>query len=78
MYFRGGTIRMGKLLMPDADMQVVDTDESDPFDFYIDRYNEQLVAGYSRNQQNYGLLVFMRDFEDIGSPARAGEKLPPP
>ena len=77
MYFRGGTLRMGKLLMPDADMQVVDADESDPFDFYIDRYNEQLVAGYTRNQPNYGLLVFMRDFNDLGTPPKAGEKLPP-
>jgi len=68
MYFRGGTLRMGKLLMPDADMQVADGDPSDPFDFYIDRYNEQLVAGYSRNQENYGLFVVMRDFNDLGSP----------
>jgi hypothetical protein len=77
MYFRGGTIRMGKLLMPDADMQVVDTDPSDPFDFFIDRYNEQLVAGFSRNQPSYGLLVFMRDFNDLGTPPKAGEKLAP-
>ena len=68
MYFRGGTIRMGKLLMPDAYMQVVDTDPGDWFDFYLDRYNEQLVAGFSRNQPDYGLLVFMRDFSDLGSP----------
>ena len=77
MYFRGGTIRMGKLLMPDADMQVIDTDLSDPFDFFLDRYNEQLVAGYSRNTQVYGLVVFMRDFEDLGSPPKAGERLAP-
>ncbi|MGZ4810635.1 MAG: hypothetical protein ACXV7D_15020 [Thermoanaerobaculia bacterium] len=77
MYYRGGTIRMGKLLMVDADMQVVDSDPSDAFDFYIDRYNEELVSGFSRNQTNYGLLVFMRDFADVGKPARPGERLPP-
>ena len=76
-YFRGGTLRMGKLLMVDADMQVGDTDPRDPFDFYIDRYNDQLVAGFSRNQPNYGLLVFMRDFADVGKPARPGERLVP-
>lgn len=77
MYYRGGTLRMGKLLMVDADMQVVDTDPSDPFDFFIDRYNDQLVAGMSRNQPNYGLLVFMRDFNDVGTPPRPGERLAP-
>jgi hypothetical protein len=77
MFFRGGTLRMGKLLMVDADMQVADTDPSDPFDFFIDRYNDQLVAGFDRNQPNYGLLVFMRDFDDLGKPMRPGERRVP-
>jgi len=77
MYYRGGTLRMGKLLMVDADMQVVDTDPSDPFDFFIDRYNDQLVAGFTRNQPNYALLVFMRDFNDVGTERRPGERMPP-
>ena len=53
------------------------TDPSDPFDFYIDRYNEQLVAGFSRNQPSYGLLVFMRDFNDLATPPKAGERVLP-
>jgi len=77
MYYRHGTLRMGKLLMVDADMQVVDTDPRDPFDFFIDRYNDQLVAGLSRNQPNYGLLVFMRDFNDLGTPPKPDEHLVP-
>jgi hypothetical protein len=75
MFFRGGTLRMGKLLMVDAEMQVADPDPSDPFDFFLDRYNDQLVAGFSRNQPDYGMLVFMRDFADLGKPARAGERV---
>jgi hypothetical protein len=77
MYYRHGTLRMGKLLMVDADMQVVDTDPRDPFDFFIDRYNDELVAGFSRNQPNYGLLVFMRDFNDLGTPIKPGERQAP-
>ena len=75
MLYRGGTLRMGKLLMVDADMHVVDTDPSDPFDFNIDRYNDELVEGFTRNQPDYGLLVFMRDSDDVGRPAKAGERL---
>jgi hypothetical protein len=77
MYFRGGTLRMGKLYMPQADMQVVDTDPSDLFDFFLDRYNFQLTAGYTRIQPDYGLEVFMRDFADLGSPKQPGERLAP-
>lgn len=62
MYFRGGTLRMGKLLMIDSDMEVVDIDPGDPFEFFIDRYNDQLVAGHERNLASYGLLVHMKDW----------------
>lgn len=77
IYLQHGTLRMGKLFMVSADMQVIDTDESDPFDFYIDRYNSQLVAGFDHNRDDYGLTVYMRDFEDIGKPKRPGERLSP-
>ena len=62
MYFRGGTLRMGKLLMIDADMEVLDIDPADPFAFFIDRYNDQLVAGFERNTAAYGLIVHMKDW----------------
>ena len=75
MYYRHGTLRMGKLLMVDADMEVTDTDDTDPFDFFIDKYNDQLIAGWERNMPNYGLYVFMRDWNDLASPPKAGERL---
>ena len=75
MYYRGGTLRMGKLLMVDADMEVTDTDDTDPFDFLIDKYNDQLIAGWERNMPNYGLYVFMRDWNDLGKPPKKGERL---
>ncbi len=66
MFFRRGTLRFGKLFMVAADMQIVDLDPGDPFDFSIDQYNRQLVAGYSRNQPDLGLEVFMPDLSDVG------------
>jgi len=77
MFFRDGTLRMGKLYFVRADMQVVDTDPRDLFDFFVDYYNNQLVQGFTRNQPDYGLKVFMRDFEDLGKPRQPGERLPP-
>jgi len=49
IWFHGGRIEFGRLSMRDADLQLIDADERDPFDFYTARYNDQLVAGYSRN-----------------------------
>jgi len=77
MFFRDGTLRMGKLYLVRADMQVVDTDPRDPFDFFVDFYNQQLIEGFTRNQPDYGLKVFMRDYSDIGKPSQPGERRPP-
>jgi hypothetical protein len=62
MYYRGGVLRFGKLTMNNADLLIIDGDPRDPFDFFLDRYNEQLTAGYSRNTPKHGLIVVMPDF----------------
>jgi hypothetical protein len=76
MRFTGGTIRFGKLTMHDADLSLIDADPSDPFEFSLERYKEQLVAGYSKTTQAFGLEVFMSDITKIGS--RRGDRLPSP
>jgi hypothetical protein len=63
--FRGGTMQFGKMFMVRSDMEVVDMTPSDPFDFDIDHYREQLVAGYHRTLPDDGLLVFMPDLNKI-------------
>ncbi|MDQ2930558.1 MAG: hypothetical protein M3Y05_07055 [Gemmatimonadota bacterium] len=67
MYFKGGTLRFGRLLMLDAEMQIVDLDKSEVFHFDLARYNAQLVAGYERTLADGGLEVWMRDVEKLGA-----------
>ncbi len=75
LYFHGGSVRFGKLTMSDADLQLVDADAADPFDFFPGRYSAQLVAGYSRTTPRGGLKVLMPDYNDIGAPK--GRIVPP-
>jgi hypothetical protein len=72
MYYYGGTLRFGKLTMVDTDLQLIDADPRNPFDFSPERYNEQLVAGYSRNTPNHGLMVFMPDLSAVGEAMSRG------
>jgi hypothetical protein len=65
MYYRGGTLRFGKLTMVDTDLMLVDDDPSDPFDFSPADYKAQLVAGYSKNTPDNGLVTHMPDLSDI-------------
>lgn len=63
MFYRGGVLRFGKLTMHDADMLIVDAEPKDPFDFFLDQYLAQLVAGYSRTTPDNGLIVVMQDYK---------------
>ena len=65
MYYRGGVLRFGKLTMEDTDLLLVDADQKDAFDFSPERYNVQLVAGYSKTTPSHGLIVFMPDLNDL-------------
>lgn len=70
LYYRGGVLRFGKLEMADADLQIVDADPRDPFEFYLSHLNDQLVAGESHNQPDFGLVTIMPDYGD--TPKAAG------
>jgi hypothetical protein len=68
MFFRHGVLRFGKLTMDDTDLLIQDADRRDWFDFWLDRYNDQLVAGSSRNTRDHGLIVQMPDWKTVGRP----------
>ena len=75
IYWHGGTLRFGKLTMRDTDLELIDADPSDPFDFSVAHYNDMLVAGYANNLQRLGLRTFMPDYNDI-KPGRKGAATP--
>jgi hypothetical protein len=65
MAYRGGVMRFGKLTMQDTDLVLIDSDPKDQFDFYLDHYREQLVAGYTKITPQFGLRVYMVDFNKL-------------
>lgn len=62
IYFRGGELRFGKLLMNDTDLRIMNRDRKSPFDMSLPHYSQQLVAGRSQTKANLGLVVYMPDF----------------
>jgi len=68
LHFKGGTVRFGKLTMNDTDLELMDVTPGDPFDFAIDHYNDQLVAGYSKITPAGGLCVHMPDYNKLQQP----------
>jgi hypothetical protein len=76
IYFQKGELRFGKLTMHETDLELVDQDPSDPFDFAVDHWSEMLVAGYSKTLVNRGLRTFMPDYADLKA-GRRGAARPP-
>ncbi|HEX5575622.1 MAG TPA: hypothetical protein VFX42_07080 [Gemmatimonadales bacterium] len=77
MYYRGNILRFGKLTMHDTDLLIEDAEPGDPFDFFLEQYKAQLVAGYSRTRRNDGLTVVMQDFDKappLPTKSRSGAK----
>lgn len=65
MAYRNSDLRFGKLIMDQADLTLLDMDPQDPFDFYLDHYKEQLVAGYTKTTPEFGLRVYTRDYNKL-------------
>ena len=65
LQFEGGTVRFGKLTMIETDLTLLDADPADPFDFAIDHYKEQLVAGYTKMTPQGGLCAHVPDYDKI-------------
>jgi len=72
MAYRENQLRFGKLTMSDTDLVLIDMDPKDPFDFYLDHYKEQLVAGYTKETPTFGLRVYMRDFNKLHTATPSG------
>jgi hypothetical protein len=73
LQFRGGTIRFGKLTMADTDLELLDLSPKDPFDFAIDHYQDELVAGYIKATKAGGMCAYMQDYNKVshGAPSRS-------
>ncbi|HET9839828.1 MAG TPA: hypothetical protein VFR84_16495 [Candidatus Angelobacter sp.] len=72
MAYRGNRLQFGKLVMHDTDMVLIDPDPRDPFDFFLDRYKDQLSAGYTKITPAFGLRVYMVDFNKLKRKTSAG------
>jgi hypothetical protein len=71
IYWRGGSLAFGKLTMTATDLELVDMDPADPFDFSVEHWNDQLVAGYSKTTAARGLKAHVPDYNDLGRPRQA-------
>ena len=62
MVFRGNRMEVEKFAMEDCDIVMMDMDPGDPMDFFLDRYKEQLAAGYLKIATNAQVRAYIKDY----------------
>jgi hypothetical protein len=75
MHLYGGTVRFGRLFMVGTNLQIADAHPQDPFEFYLQYYNNQLAAGYSRSHLDDSLTTYMPDFWMVGKTLAPSERI---
>jgi hypothetical protein len=70
IYFHDGRMKFGKLTMDDVDLELIDKDQSNGFDFSLEHYQQQLNAGYSKSLPSMGLVVYMPDYSTVATKAK--------
>ncbi|MES2222311.1 MAG: hypothetical protein V4587_15260 [Acidobacteriota bacterium] len=76
IYFYGGTMKFALLTMSPVNLELVPLkpDLHPLFEFSVDQYYQQLVAGYSKSLPNKGLLVYMADDRELQPSTQAAQK----
>ena len=62
---RRGSLRFGKMTMTDSELDLIDADPADPFDFFLRDYQCQLAAGDAHTTLQYAWHVRMPDFDNL-------------
>jgi hypothetical protein len=64
---QGNSIQYGKVTMRDCDVVALDMDPADPLDFFLDRFREQLAAGYTKISPNFQIRTYVKDYGKLPS-----------
>jgi hypothetical protein len=60
--------------MSPVDLELVPLKPEKSFEFSVDQYYQQLVAGYSKSLASKGLVVYMADDRDLQQSAPQAQK----
>ena len=76
IYFHGGTMKFALLTMSPVILELVPLKPElhKLFEFSVDQYYQQLIAGYSKSLPNKGLLVYMADDREVQPSTQAAQK----
>jgi hypothetical protein len=67
IYICQGSVIFGKMLASDGRTQLIDSNPSDPFDFYLKKYLFQISRSSIRMTEGSSLIIYMPDYAALAS-----------
>ena len=64
IYFRGGVMAFGRLSMQGVDLEMLNKDGDNEFEFSIQNIFRQVLAGYLKNLPDHGLVGYIASYRD--------------
>ena len=65
MALQGNKVQFGKLMMEDCDVVLLDMNPADPLDLFLDRFKEQLAAGYTKISTSFQVRAYIQDYDKL-------------
>jgi hypothetical protein len=62
MAYQGRQLRVANLTVTGVDLALFDVDANATLDFFLDRYRDQLAAGFTKITPNFALRVYLKGF----------------
>lgn len=69
MYMHGGSMQYGREQMFDSDLAMIDSTAGDPFEFYLNNYWCQVVAGSIKAQPDRAMRLYVPDWSKMAKGA---------
>ncbi len=74
IYFRGGVLQCGRMMMQGVDLELLNKDQDKPLNFSFEHNFEQVLPGYLKNTPNHGMVAYIASYPVVETPAEAPAK----
>lgn len=74
IYFRGGVMQCGRMIMQGVDLELLNKDEDRPLNFSFEHNFEEALPGYLKNTPTHGMVAYIASYPVVENAADSPPK----
>ena len=64
IYFRGGVMQCGRMIMQGVDLELLNKEEGQPLTFSVEHVFTEALSGYFKNRPNHGIVAYIASYPE--------------